>query len=101
MCDKGNRVLFTFGSCTVANKNSESLVRKGKRHKNIYKDGIIYSPENKLSCLSALDIDSFLWNKRLGHVSFLLLNKPITKGLVLRLPKSKFWKDKICDACAR
>lgn len=59
------------------------------------------SPKNEFSCLNALDTDSFLRHKRLGHVSYSMLNKLITKDLVLGLPRSKFMEDKVCNACVK
>lgn len=59
------------------------------------------SPENKLSRLSTLDINSFPWHNRLGHSNFSMLRKLTSKDLVLGLPKLKFREDKICDACTK
>ena len=42
-----------------------------------------------------------LWHKRLGHASLSLLNKLISKDLVVRLSSIKYNDDKVCDACAR
>lgn len=56
------------------------------------------SPKNELTCLSTLDNDSFMWHKGLVHAGFSLINKLITKDLVLGLPKTKFKEDKVCDA---
>jgi len=42
-----------------------------------------------------------LWYKRLGHASLSLLNKLISKDLVVRLPSTKYNDDKVCDTCAR
>ena len=42
-----------------------------------------------------------LLHKRLGHASFSLLNKLISKDLVVRLPSIKYNDDRVCDACAR
>ncbi|WRX31617.1 Integrase [Theobroma cacao] len=43
--------------------------------------------------------DSWLWHKRLGHVSMHTMSKLIKKNLIAGLPKLKFEKDRICDAC--
>lgn len=58
-------------------------------------------PEIELTCLGALDNYLLLWYKKLGYVSFSLLNKLVLKDLVVGLPKSKFKEDKICDACEK
>jgi len=51
-----------------------------------------------LTCLSVLDDDIILWHKRLGHASFLPLNKLISKDLVVGLASIKFNDDKVSDA---
>ena len=58
-------------------------------------------PQNHLTFLSAPDDDIMLWHKSLGHTSLSLLNKLVSKGLVVGLPSIKFNDDKVCDACAR
>jgi len=42
-----------------------------------------------------------LWHMRLGHVSPALLNKLVSKDLVVSLPSIKFNDDKVCEAYAR
>jgi len=73
----------------------------GKRHKNVYKVCISSVLQNKLTCLSALNDDIMLWHKRLGHASLSLLNKLISKDLVVGLPTIKYNDGKVCDACAK
>ena len=74
---------------------------RGKRHKNAYKICISSLPQNNLTCLSALNDDVMLWHKRLGHASLSLLNKLVSKDLVVGLPSIKYDDEKVCDACAR
>lgn len=50
-------------------------------------------------CLVTMSEDSWLWNRRLAYVNFDLLNKLTSKDLVIGLPKIKFSKDHLCDAC--
>jgi hypothetical protein len=52
-------------------------------------------------CLVTMSEDSWLWHRRLTHVNFDLLNKIVSKDLVLGLPKIKFTKDHLCDACQK
>ena len=59
------------------------IVLRGKQHKNVYKVCISSLPQNKLTCLSALNDDIMLWHKRLSHASLSLLNKLISKDLVV------------------
>jgi len=51
--------------------------------------------------LSALNDDAILWHKRLGHASLSLLNKLVSKDLVVGLPSIKYNDGKVCDACAK
>ena len=41
----------------------------------------------------------WLWHRRLGHAGMDQISKLIRKNLVRGLPKIKFDKDKLCDAC--
>ena len=56
-----------------------------------------------LQCLVALNAKinetSWLWHRRLAHISMHSLSKLIKKELVTGLSKLNFEKDKICDAC--
>ena len=51
--------------------------------------------------MSALNDDAILWHKRLGHASLSLLNKLVSKDLVVGLPTIKYNDGKVCDACAK
>jgi len=57
--------------------------------------------KNNLTCLSALNHDAMLWHKRLRHASLSLLNKLVSKDLVVGLPTIKYNDGKVCDACAK
>ncbi|WRX26838.1 Reverse transcriptase [Theobroma cacao] len=51
-------------------------------------------------CLVAnAENDSWLWHRRLGHVSMHTMSKLSRKNLVIGQPNLKFENDKICDAC--
>ncbi|GJU85242.1 retrovirus-related pol polyprotein from transposon TNT 1-94 [Tanacetum coccineum] len=43
---------------------------------------------------------SWLWNRRLSHLNFGVINHLARHGLVRGLPKLKFEKDHLCSACA-
>jgi len=64
-------------------------VLRGKQHKNVYKVCLSSLPQNKLTCLSALNDDIMLWHKRLGHANLSLLNKLVSKDLVVGLPTNQ------------
>ena len=50
-------------------------------------------------CFSAFNEDSWLWHRRLGHVSFDHLSRINNKEVVKGIPYLKFEKDRICDGC--
>jgi len=100
LCDKGNHVGFSLDQCLITNiKSGDALLRK--RYNNVYKACVFSFPQNHLTCLSALNNDVILWHKRLGHASLSLLNKLVSKDLIVGLPSIKYNDDKVCDACAR
>jgi len=101
LCDKDNLVVFTPNRCLVVSMDTGDIVLRGKRHKNVYNVCISSLPQNTLTCLSALNDDAILWHKRLGHPSLSLLNKLVSKDLVVGLPTIKYNDVKVCDACAK
>jgi len=54
-----------------------------------------------VKCLAALEDDSWLWHKRLGHANFDLLSKLSNKGLVRGLSTLKKSKEVTCDECKK
>ena len=51
-----------------------------------------------VTCLNTFNEDSWLWYRRLGHISFNHLSKVNNKEVVKGIPYLKFEKDRICDA---
>ncbi|VFQ73327.1 unnamed protein product [Cuscuta campestris] len=45
--------------------------------------------------------DTWLWHRRVAHMNMNLLNKLVSQDLVIGIPKLKFEKDTICDACQK
>jgi len=74
---------------------------KGLRVDNVYVLDLDDALSSGAKCLIAKNEDFWLWHRRLSHVHFDLLNKVVSKGLVVGLPKIKFEKDKLCDACQK
>ena len=56
---------------------------------------------NHAQCFLSKDDDSWLWHRRIAHINMEHLNKLISKDLVIGLPKLKFEKDRLCDACQK
>ena len=42
-----------------------------------------------------------MWHRRVAHINMEHLNKLISKDLVIGLPKLRFEKDRLCDACQK
>ncbi|XP_015075493.1 uncharacterized protein LOC107019547 [Solanum pennellii] len=100
--DKGNEVKFTSEKCTVANLTTKKVILIAFRSKNMYVANLETSNGDDLTCLSAQNENVDLWPRRLGHVSSsLLMNKLISKDMVLGLPKLKFCENKIYEACVK
>lgn len=45
--------------------------------------------------------DSWIWHKRITHIHMEHLNKLFKHDHVIDLPKMKFVKSKLCDACQK
>ena len=75
----------------------------GHRHGNVYMIDLNDLAKIDMQCLVSLNAKanetSWLWHRRLAHISMHSLSKLIKKELVLGLPKLNFEKDRICDAC--
>ena len=54
-----------------------------------------FTPQNHLTCLSVVDDDVMLWHKRVGHFSLSLLNKLLSKDLIVGLPSIKNNNDNV------
>nr|KYP59259.1 Retrovirus-related Pol polyprotein from transposon TNT 1-94 [Cajanus cajan] len=52
-------------------------------------------------CLIAKKDNIWLWHRRVAHIHMDHLNKLSRKEVVVGLPKLKFSKDKLCDACQK
>jgi len=71
----------------------------GKRINNVYLLDI--SSPCSIGCLLSKHDESWLWHKTIAHIHMNHLNKLISKDLVIGLPKLKFEKDHICEACQK
>jgi len=99
LCDKGYQVIFKSNSCEICLPNSKEVILIGKRINNVYLLDI--SSPCSIGCLLSKHDESWLWHRRITHMHMNHLNKLISKDLVIRLPKLKFEKDHICEACQK
>jgi len=54
---------------------------------------------SNITCLTAINDELSLWHRRLGHVSFDHFSRIGSQDVVKGIPKLKFEKDHICEAC--
>ena len=101
LCDKGNKVTFDSKTCLVQRLDTNEVVLVGHRIDNIYMIDLDNIPSNDAKCLAGKQDDSWLWHRRMAHLNMDYLNKLVSKDLVISLPKLKFEKDMICDACQK
>ena len=101
ICDKGNEVKFTYEECTVVNLTTNKVILIAQRCKKMYVANLETSHGDDLTCLCSQYENADVRHQRLGHVSSSLLNKLISKDLILGLPKLKFCESKICEACVK
>jgi len=99
LCDKGYQVIFKKNSCDICLPNSKEVMLIGKRINNVYLLDIS-SPCSIGNLLSKHD-EYWLWHRRIAHIHMNHLNKLISKYLEIGLPKLKFEKDHICEACQK
>lgn len=101
LCDKGLQIIFNKDSCIVEDEASHEIKMVGKRYNNIFMISLDDS-SLKLKCLVVNNNnDAWLWHKRIAHIHMDHLNKLVKHDLVVGLPKIKFIKDKLCDACQK
>ena len=101
LCDKGNRVIFEPKECVVQRMIDNEIILRGKRIDNVYMVDLDNASSKFAKCLMSKEEDTWLWHRRIAHVNMKHLNKLVSQDLVLGVPKLKFEKDAICDACQK
>ncbi len=101
LCDKGNDVLFKSTKCEVIRLSDDKVILHGKRVDNVYMVDIESSSSKFAKCLMTKEEDTWLWHRRMAHINMNHLNKLVSHELVLGVPKLKFEKNAICDACQK
>nr|GEV11664.1 retrovirus-related Pol polyprotein from transposon TNT 1-94 [Tanacetum cinerariifolium] len=109
MCDKKNSVLFTETECLILSPNfklsdeSQILLKVPKKNNMYSFDLKNVVPSKGLTCLfaKAINDESNLWHRRLGHISFKTMNKLVKGNLVRGLPLKIFENDHTCVPCQK
>jgi len=100
-CDNGFTITFNTQCCIIEHNDDKDVMFKGLRVNNVYDLDLDDVSSSGAKCLIAKNEDSWLWHRHLSHVHFDLLNKIVSKDLVVGLPKIKFEKDRLCDVCQK
>nr|KYP39777.1 Retrovirus-related Pol polyprotein from transposon TNT 1-94 [Cajanus cajan] len=100
LCDKNFNVFFNNECCLVCDKSTNETLFVGKRINNIYILELDSNASN-ITCPSSNDDLSWLWHRCIPHINVDQLNGVASKYLVEGLPKIKFLKEGLCDACQK
>jgi len=101
LCDKGYKITFEPNHCLIADSKSSETVLVGKRvNNNVYMLNVSCITSS-MNCLLTRNDKSLLWHRILAHIHMHHLNRIASKELVIRLPKLKFERDKLCEACQK
>jgi hypothetical protein len=99
LCDKCYNVIFKSIMCIIVNEVNNHVLFVAFRNENVYTIDLDNVSSKESICLVAINENSWLWHRRLGHANMELLSKLSKFDLAKGLPVTKFVKDKICDAC--
>ena len=100
LCDKGYKVTFDKNTCIVENVSNNSTLFIGKRLTNVFIIDLNELEKQNVKCFSAINNESWLWHRRLGHCNTDSIARLSRKELVNGLPKIKFEHNRICDSCS-
>ena len=81
VCDKDMNIIFRSSKCIIIDCE-ENILFEALRYENIYTIDIIDFTNHNVKFLVALEDDSWLWYKRLGHANFIFISKLSNRGLV-------------------
>ncbi|GJY92736.1 integrase, catalytic region, zinc finger, CCHC-type containing protein [Tanacetum coccineum] len=101
-CDRDLEVDFRSKTCYVRNLEGDDLLTGG-HESNLYTISISNMAASSPVCLmsKSTSTKSWLWHRRLSHLSFGTINDLTRLDLVDGLPKFKYGKDHLCSACER
>ena len=100
LCDDGYKITFEPDQCLIADLESIEIVLVGKRVSNVYMFDVS-SIIPSINCLLSRNDESWLWHRRLAHIHMHHLNRIASKDLIIGLPKLKFERNKLCEACQK
>ena len=99
LCDKDFKVMFEANNCLIYDAH-DNIVLIGKRVNSIYLLDVHHASFS-IHCLLTKEDDTWLWHRRLCCIHMQHFNRLNRKQLVEGLPKLKFEKDRLCEACQK
>ena len=100
LCDKGYKITFEPDLCLIADLKTNETVLIGKWVNNVYMLNVSCITSS-MNCLLTRSDESWLWHRCLTHIHRHHLNRLASKELVIGLPKLKFERDRLCEACQK
>nr|KYP36277.1 Copia protein [Cajanus cajan] len=97
LCDSGYEVSFNKNKCTVSQLDS-SILFTVNRCNNLYKIMVNELENQNVDCLVSYE-NQWIWHKKLGHVSQILISKLKKHNLVRGLPNLVHQTNNVCEAC--
>jgi len=88
-CDRGFKVVFDDLACNVVDRQINAYILSDFHENNVYMIDMSNLQCNA-TCLNAFNEDSWLWHRRLGHISFDHLSRINNKEVVKGIPFLKF-----------
>ncbi|PKA49889.1 Retrovirus-related Pol polyprotein from transposon TNT 1-94 [Apostasia shenzhenica] len=99
LCDNGYLVQFHSTKCIIKHIESNSTILVSSRDENVYTIDLPITTNNFVKCLMSKEEEAWLWHRRMTHSNMKLLSKLSKYDHVDGLPKVKYEKNKLCDAC--
>jgi len=86
--------------CLIVDSKTSEIILVGKWINNVYMLNVSCITSS-MNCLLFRNDESWLWHRNLAHIDMHHLNRLASKVLVIGLPKLKFKRDRLCEACQK
>ena len=100
LCDVGYDVKFDSQACYLINSKTKQMIYQSDRMNGLYRLYFNHFNEGEI-CLNAITNQSWLWHRRLAHLSVDSIKNVIKLDLVRGLPLKKIELDDVCGACVK
>ncbi|KAI3742562.1 hypothetical protein L1987_60248 [Smallanthus sonchifolius] len=109
MCDNEYSVMFDKTECMILKSGfkvpEDWILMRAPRTNDTYQIdmGVATTTSSVTTCLltKAIELDSILWHRKLGHISYQKMNHLVRNGLVTGVPKLRFIVADDCMPCKK